>query len=408
MLRMTLQDPLTTPKVQQTTAEVAKAVKVLNKVKDALAGKTPETKDEPTSGTETAAQTPSGESNPKDKKTRKTRAERKTARRYRASKAYLDAATVISTTISDLKKKLKDETSKRRKQALENTINFLENRMEKLKKGEDVTEEPIPPEVSKEITGKILKTKAENATFMGAISGNPVSTQDLDDFLANIEKNKEIANQAFGDELTDYEKKKKELENKGSDNKNEPNKGKETLSQTPSWANNRGTTALRKSGNITSTSTKTSEIKGVGDILAGKGKHDDKTLPGLPTFYVSTVEEWGTGSGIRKDAWKEKLYKFEDIPTSSVVEKFNGMGNETVAHANAKAFTDLNMKNNFIYDDEEETLYYDSAGFTNYKVRNVELTSDGKHLVIKGATNESRRYGKSHATLLRERYWGRY
>ena len=364
-----------------------KVAPVKNKIEDFLAGETVE----PTSGTETAAQTPSD----KGKKTRKTRAERKANRKAKGA----EVAMGIVHMIGELKKKLKDETNKRRKQALKKTIDFLEKRQKALKKGAGAPETAPPPFVldtielnfEKPATVDFLKNSLIKAPF--ELSDDDVEELDM---ISQQEANTS---------------EREDEEPPTSDTETDPNKGTENLAQTPeppasSWSSNRGTTRLRASGNITSSAASSSEIKGVGDVLAGKGKHDDKTLPGLPTFYVSTVEEWGTGSGIRKDAWKEQLYKFEEIPTSSAVEKFNDMGNETVAPGGKGLGS--NMKNNFIYDDKEETLYYDSAGFTNYKVRNVELTPDGKHLRIKGLTNESRSYGKSHATLLRERYWGRY
>ena len=71
---------------------------------------------------------------------------------------------------------------------------------------------------------------------------------------------------------------------------------------------------------------------------------------------------------------------------------------------------------NVYYDETNYKLLLDSPT-GDYILVGVFLTYDGKHLYydrnkydkLKGLTKEHKAmYGKSHATLLRERYWGRY
>jgi hypothetical protein len=350
------------------------------------------------SGSETAAQTPSD----KGKKKRKTRAERKANRKAKGA----EVAMGIVHMIGELKKKLKDETNKRRKQALEGTIDFLENRLEKLKKGEDVTEEPIPPEVSKVVSSQILKTKAESDAFMGAISGNPVSTQDLDDFLANIEKNKEIAKQAFGNEPTDYEKKKKELKNKGS--------GTETLAQTPEEKTI--IERIEQDTDLIWLKCIPADSKNVTIKL-------DSTFQPFPNFIGIKLADPADVDDVNSDlskALREKYVtknssKKDDQKFKNSFELFEKVGGIVTTKSFLRGI-DIYITNN------GEDLYIDGPGGMNYKILGMNYTK--KSLTVNGRSRDyyvagsadtelfkeshNKLYGKSHATLLRERYWGRY
>jgi len=457
-----------------------KAMKVRNKVKDALDGKAPETKAKPKTGTETAAQTPSGESNPKGKK---TGTERKPRRQ--------EAIAGLKSDISNLRKRLQDETNKRRQESLTKAIDFLEKRLEKVKNGKPVTsEETPPPDVQKtlkdndayrSIKGQIksARTSLRNKKIIMTAKAKEDLTDLIDDLESKIRnaKGKERTNlsnainflknglkrkkkgssfeipqvvvntvtvhspdisstiAAFQEKADDIKKNQdiiNDPEAYASYDDDEPNKGSETLAQEPvgestNWADSRAGGATKESEevdkyieelhkNYSSIYEKRKYGSGVinsyANVYLGKALAKDG-VPGLDTVFVYTMEEF------KKNHPGKTFEDFIQSGTKgSSLATFKEFGSESlnIPMVKDKGGLKASLSGNVYYDETNYKLLLDSSA-GDYILVGVFLTDDGKHLYhdrnkydkLKGLAKEHKAmYGKSYATLLRERYWGRY
>ena len=425
-----------------------KVAPVKNKIEDFLAGETVE----PTRGTETAAQTPSGESNPKGKK---TGTERKSRRQ--------EVIAGLKSDISNLRKRLQDETNKTSQEALTKAIGFLEGRLEKIRSGKDVTTKETPPadvqktlkdnDADRSVRGlaRSVRTSFKNRKIIMTAKAKEDISDLIDDLENKIKdaKGKERTNlsnainflksglkrkkkgssfeipqvvvntvtvhspdisstiQGFQEKADDIKaQQEKELdiisnpEDYASYDDDEPNKGKETLAQEPAWSyvknENEVYEAIRKA-----TLTKRTVL--------------DKSNAGNLLGKLSMSAFKGSG---------EKGGTEYDTP-----EKFLNSGTETSEYFHKDGSTkgnsyDLYLRREGDLDDERTiptfTVFVDGSLLYNSTIKGyVAIKINDEIFVIHKSKTASvlkesnmiphkAMYGKSHATLLRERYWGRY